>query len=150
MSLQISKIKKIKLKDKVKKIVKVPGRMERKIGPNNTTIIDDSYNANPDSFFAAFEEISKFNFKNKICVMGKMGELGINSSRLHDAVISKSLNHFDHIFCVDIESKISNEKIKYISKKEVQNQIKIFFGIDTLILFKASRSVKMETVIKVA
>ena len=66
------------------------------------------------------------------------------------AVISKSLNHFDHIFCVDIESKISNEKIRYISKKEVQNQIKIFFGIDTLILFKASRSVKMETVIKVA
>ena len=82
--------------------------------------------------------------------MGKMGELGINSSRLHDAVISKSLIHFDHIFCVDIESKISNEKIKYISKNEVQNQIKIFFGIDTLILFKASRSVKMETVIKVA
>ena len=150
LSLQISKTKKIKLKDKIKKIVKVPGRMERKIGPNNTTIIDDSYNANPDSFFAAFEEISKFNFKNKICVMGKMGELGINSSRLHDAVISKSLNHFDHIFCVDIESKISNEKIRYISKKEVQNQIKIFFGIDTLILFKASRSVKMETVIKVA
>ena len=81
--------------------------------------------------------------------MGKMGELG-KIYQLHDSVIKESLNYFDLIFCVDFESKISDEKIKYISKSEVQKHIKGFFGIDTLILFKASRSVKMESVIKLA
>ena len=147
---EISAVEKNKLKDNIKKIIKVPGRMEQKIGPKNTTIIDDSYNANPDSFSAAFKEISKFNFKKKICVMGKMGELGENSIQLHDSVIKESLNYFDLIFCVDFDSKITDEKIKYILKSEVQKHIKGFFGIDTLILFKASRSVKMESVIKLA
>ena len=147
---EISAAEKNKLKDNIKKIIKIPGRMEQKVGPKNTTIIDDSYNANPDSFLAAFNEISKFSFKKKICVMGKMGELGKNSTQLHDSVIKESLNYFDLIFCVDFESKITDEKIKYISKSEVQKHIKGFFGIDTLILFKASRSVKMESVIKLA
>ena len=82
--------------------------------------------------------------------MGKMGELGENSIQLHDSVIKESLNYFDQIFCVDLDSKINDEKIKYIPKSEVQRHIKGFFGIDTLILFKASRSVKMESVIKLA
>ena len=146
----IPKLEKNKLKDNIKKIIKVPGRMEQKIGPKKTTIIDDSYNANPDSFSAAFKEISKFNFKKKICVMGKMGELGVNSTQLHDSVIKESLSYFDLIFCVDFESKITDKKIKYILKSEVQKHVKGFFGIDTLILFKASRSVKMESVIKLA
>ena len=122
--------------------------MERKIGPKKTTFLDDTYNANPDSFLAAFEEISKLDFKKKICVMGKMGELGVNSKKLHDKIINKALEYFDYIFCVEINSKIIDRKIKYISKNNVKKNIENFFDEDTLILFKASRSVKMETVIK--
>ena len=74
--------------------------------------------------------------------MGKMGELGENSIQLHDSVIKESLNYFDLIFCVDFDSKITDEKIKYIQKRGTKTY-QGFFGIDTLILFKASRSVKM-------
>ena len=122
--------------------------MERKIGPKKTTFLDDTYNANPDSFLAAFEAISSLDFKKKICVMGKMGELGANSKKLHDKIIHKALEYFDHIFCVEINSRIINRKIKYISKNNLKKNIENFFDEDTLILFKASRSVKMETVIK--
>ena len=76
MNPEISAVEKNKLKDNKKKIIKVPGRMEQKIGPKNTTIIDDSYNANPDSFSAAFKEIAKFNFKKKIVSWVKWVSLG--------------------------------------------------------------------------
>lgn len=148
LGLKISTQEKNKLKKLLSEKVNVSGRMERKIGPKKTTFFDDTYNANPDSFLAAFEEISSLDFKKKICVMGKMGELGANSKKLHDKIIHKALEYFDHIFCVEINSRIIDRKIKYISKNNVKKNIENFFDEDTLILFKASRSVKMETVIK--
>ena len=80
--------------------------------------------------------------------MWYMGELGANSKKLHDKIILKALKYFDYIFCVEINSKIIDRKIKYISKDNVKKNIENYFDEDTLILFKASRSVKMETVIK--
>lgn len=148
LGLKISTQEKNELKKLFSEKVNVSGRMERKIGPKKTTFLDDTYNANPDSFLAAFEEISNLDFKNKICVMGEMGELGANSKKLHDKIIHKALQYFDCIFCVDINSKITDKKIKYISKNNVKKNIKTFFDEDTLILFKASRSVRMETVIE--
>ena len=148
LNLKISIEEKNRLKKLLSNEISVSGRMERKIGPKNTTLIDDTYNANPDSFLAAFKEISNLDFNNKICVMGKMEELGESSTKLHDMIIKEALKYFDHIFCVDIFSKISDKKIKHISKNKVKKNIKHFFNEDTLILFKASRSVKMETVFK--
>lgn len=48
------------------------------------TIIDDSYNANPDSMRAAFESLAlQFPEKKRIAVLGGMMELGIKSPELH-------------------------------------------------------------------
>ena len=135
------------LKKRIQDNLKIPGRMEKINGPKKTTILNDSYNANPDSFLAAFEFISKLKYKHKILVMGEMGELGEKSDQLHDLVIQKATKHFDFIFCVDINSKIKSEKIKYLSKSDIVINLSRFFDKQTLILFKASRSVKMETLI---
>ena len=51
------------------------------------------------------------------------------------------------IFCVDINSKIKSEKINYLSKSDIVINLSRFFDKQTLILFKASRSVKMENLI---
>ena len=51
----------------------------------NFTILDDSYNANPESMKAAIDSLKQFSGK-KVLVLGTMAELGKDSSRLHQEI----------------------------------------------------------------
>ncbi len=59
----------------------VKGRLQRKAGFNNAVLIDDTYNANPDSMKAAIDVLATH--KNSIFVMGDMAELGENAPQMH-------------------------------------------------------------------
>src|SRR5699024_9868196 len=56
----------------------VAGRMQLKDLPEGMQLIDDSYNANPDSVRAAIDVLAQLMGK-KILVLGNMAEVGINS-----------------------------------------------------------------------
>lgn len=60
----------------------VAKRMIKKIGFNNSVIIDDSYNANPESMKAAMRLLLKGEGE-KIFVVGDMGELGKMTEQYH-------------------------------------------------------------------
>ena len=51
----------------------------------NFTILDDSYNANPESIKAAIDSLKQFSGK-KVLVLGTMAELGKDSSKLHQEI----------------------------------------------------------------
>ncbi len=58
------------------------GRLQYKPGRNGATVIDDSYNANPDSVRAAISVLA--NTKGtRVLVLGDMGELGDNGIAAH-------------------------------------------------------------------
>lgn len=121
-----------------------------------TIIINDSYNANPDSMKAALILLNKIkpSYK-KIAVLGDMFELGpnekkyhkelglfINNLKLHEVYtvgklsenIYSSLNH-------NVKVKKHFDKKKNLVKTLMKNDLK-----DSVILIKGSRGMKMEEV----
>lgn len=60
----------------------VYGRLERKAAANGAVLIDDTYNANPDSMKAAIDVLAK-QVGEKLLVLGDMGELGADAKGMH-------------------------------------------------------------------
>ena len=63
----------------------VPGRLQRRRGPASSVVIDDSYNANPESMKAALAVLAGEK-RRKVFVMGDMGELGEDAAAMHAEV----------------------------------------------------------------
>ena len=64
---------------------------------NGVCILDDSYNANPDSMVAAIETLGQMPGR-RIAVLGQMNELGVESERGHRRVGEAAAR--EHIDCV--------------------------------------------------
>jgi len=63
----------------------VKGRLQGRDGRNGTAIIDDSYNANPDSVRAAIDVLARASGE-RILVLGDMGEVGEQGVAFHEEV----------------------------------------------------------------
>ena len=64
-------------------------RMELGVAPSGLTVINDAYNASPDSMRAALQtlaQLGRISGKKTVAVMGEMAELGEFSVHEHDAI----------------------------------------------------------------
>lgn len=68
-----------------KTVASLTGELSRQsvINKGNITIINDTYNANPDSMSKALQLLVLHNGKRKIAVLGSMAELGADSLKYH-------------------------------------------------------------------
>ncbi|MDA9636186.1 UDP-N-acetylmuramoyl-tripeptide--D-alanyl-D-alanine ligase [SAR86 cluster bacterium] len=132
----------------VEEYFSVSGRQQIKMGKNKVTIMDDTYNANPDSFYAAFKKIKSLNFKKKICVMGSMSELGENYQFLQNEIIKSACDTFDLVIALEIETECDFKNLKIISSNQIKETLSNFLNEDSIVLFKASRSVRMEKIVQ--
>lgn len=117
-------------------------------------LIDDTYNANPDSTKAAIELVGRIKtFKRKILFLGDMLELGSRTIKLHEGlknVIVKS--GVDEVYSLGPMMKFLSEKIKqenltsrhFTQRSQLENFINDLNIDDSVILVKGSRGMKME------
>ncbi|MBO5034314.1 MAG: UDP-N-acetylmuramoyl-tripeptide--D-alanyl-D-alanine ligase, partial [Oscillospiraceae bacterium] len=82
----------------VRKFAPTKMRMNILARKNGITILDDAYNANPQSMRAAIEVLDGYTGEYKIAVLGDMFELGPLASVLH-AGVGEALGH-SHVDCL--------------------------------------------------
>jgi UDP-N-acetylmuramoyl-tripeptide--D-alanyl-D-alanine ligase len=63
----------------------VGGRLQRKQALCGATVIDDTYNANPDSVRAAIDVLAQYP-SPRILVLGDMGEVGTQGQQFHEEI----------------------------------------------------------------
>ena len=126
----------------------------------DSLIINDAYNASPTSMKASVDVVSGFDdFDYKTLVLGSMFELGSKEVQYHSEVgeyISNNSKDIDLVISVgdlakNITDSITNSEIKklhFSSNEEVSNYLKENKHTNEVILFKASRSMKLESIIE--
>ena len=111
------------------------------------TIILDAYNANPSSMKAMLNSFANQKYKNKLCILGDMLELGGESNKEHIGII-KLTNQLglDCMFVGEIfhsltknSFKNKRELVKYIQENNIHKKI---------ILLKGSRGISLEQLIE--
>lgn len=132
----------------------VKGRMSVVPGLNNSTLIDDTYNASPSSFHAAIDVLA-LSRGIRIVVMGDMGELGSESESAHREVGEYARQQgIEHFIGLGELSRLAVEGFGedgvFIGERErFAETIKPLLSKTVTVLIKGSRSQGMEKLLAV-
>lgn len=135
-------------------------RMKVIKSPNGATILDDSYNNNPEAARKALEIFNQIaGDKNKIVVFGDMLELGSLEKKYHleiGEILSRS--DINKLICVGNASKYTAELVsKKIGKNNVTAVptwdkavplVKSLLKSDNILFIKGSRSIGLDRLVK--
>jgi UDP-N-acetylmuramoyl-tripeptide--D-alanyl-D-alanine ligase len=129
----------------------VKGRMQRKHGLHGSILIDDSYNANPESVKAGLAVLAKATGK-KIVVLGDMGELGDGARDAHARIGAEArFSGVDKLFALGELSVYAVDQFgpgaKHFGEIEgLLAEVESELTPDTTVLIKGSRFMRMERV----
>ncbi len=135
----------------------VSGRLTRRAGINGALVIDDTYNANPDSMRVAIDVLVA-QAGRTVMVMGDMGELGDDAVKLHaeiGAYAKKSGVQFFYTLG-DMSLEANKAYGQDVNKAQAKNfnsvealveALKPVINEQTIVLVKGSRFMKMERVV---
>lgn len=130
----------------------VEGRLNWLSGINGTVVIDDTYNANPDSMKAAIDVLASQNTA-KVFVMGDMAELGLGAPEMHTEIgeyakqkgISRLLTFGDLSAGA---SEAFGDNAEHFNRVEaLVDGLKLLLEKNTTVLVKGSRFMQMEQVV---
>jgi UDP-N-acetylmuramoyl-tripeptide--D-alanyl-D-alanine ligase len=147
----------------IQEFVVIAGRNEkRKIVQGKGLVINDCYNANPESMKAALLSFEKYETKgNKIAVLGDMLELGIGSPFWHRQV-GRFLRKAPSIGRVILVGTHMQETLKEVQKakplgfavehvptwQEALKKLATLLNDDTVVLVKGSKAVGLNNIVE--
>lgn len=119
--------------------------------PGDRTILDDCYNASPQSVAAALEILAKTACDRKIAVLGDMGELGSLTEQAHyNMGALAAMLGIDETFAIGEKAvgiaqgaaDSGGEARHYADMEEALPDIRERFGENTVVLVKASHAMR--------
>jgi UDP-N-acetylmuramoyl-tripeptide--D-alanyl-D-alanine ligase len=132
--------------------VPVNGRLQRKTAPNGATIIDDTYNANPDSVRAAIDVLAHAK-QLRVLVLGDMGEVGSEGQLFHEEIGAYARAcGIDCLFTYGALARHAAEAFG-VAAKHYDDLTGLMQALDTVVteqvtvLVKGSRFMKMERLV---
>ncbi len=145
--------------ESLKKFSPPAGRLRLLDGIKHTKIIDDTYNAAPDSVTAALDALKSVAPGRKLAAIGDMAELGVKSDWGHKEIGAKIVEAgVNLVFLVGPKTKIT---AKELEKRAFGGRIIMFENSDMArlpiqnsliegdtILVKGSQSMRMEKIVK--
>jgi UDP-N-acetylmuramoyl-tripeptide--D-alanyl-D-alanine ligase len=137
------------IKSGLESFAPVSGRLQKKQAANGATIIDDTYNANPDSVRAAIDVLAKAPAP-RVLVLGDMGEVGTQGKEFHEEVAayagSKGLEHV--LSTGALAAHMAPHARHYKEFEELLKAVEAAATPDATVLIKGSRFMKMERVVQ--
>lgn len=136
----------------------VAGRLEARRLANEVVVIDDSYNANPQSMEVALRLLARSGDARRIAVLGDMGELGDAAEKAHDdagrlvATLGIDLlvavgSHAERVATAAREAGLPAAQVHTARDSEAAGpQVRALVGAGDWVLLKGSRSMRMERV----
>jgi UDP-N-acetylmuramoyl-tripeptide--D-alanyl-D-alanine ligase len=128
-------------------------RLQDRLTPSGVVLVDDAYNASPESMLAAFDAVSERPRTGRLlAVLGEMGELGPNAGPLHQRVGKRAAEVFDEIAVVDtplgrILAEASEGQIVR-DKAAAAAWVRAHARPGDRVLFKASHSRRLDEVVE--
>jgi UDP-N-acetylmuramoyl-tripeptide--D-alanyl-D-alanine ligase len=137
----------------LRKFSGVNGRIQKKVGFHHATLLDDSYNANPESVCAALAVLAATSGK-KILVLGDMGELGESATDFHRFIGKEArIAGLDRLLTLGELSAYASEEFgigaqHFKNIDELLKETEKLLAADVTLLVKGSRYMRMERVVE--
>ncbi len=146
-------LKKNQITSGLKQITPVDKRLNV-IKNKNFIVVDDTYNANPESMKSAFNLVRSINlYKKKILVLGDMFELGKDSVRLHEELAKEIFkNKISSVYTIgslmnNLNKVLKSQKIEskhFRNRESLKSFLSHFDFAGSVVLVKGSRGMRME------
>ena len=123
------------------------------IKKEDITIINDCYNASPDSMKSALDVLKNSEGNRKVAILGTMRELGDESNSAHTFVGAYAKDKADFLIAIGEYSEFyksgfgNNNIMVYNNKEEMINDLDKIIVKGDVVLVKASRTLKFEEIV---
>ena len=118
------------------------------------TVLNDTYNANPESMRLSLQTLSRYPAKRRLAVLGDMRELGASSAEEHDALLGEAVMYADLAIVMGDECREAAQRLDHPhvlvcdTHEECAEVVRENLCEDCAVLVKGSRGMRMERVIE--
>jgi UDP-N-acetylmuramoyl-tripeptide--D-alanyl-D-alanine ligase len=130
----------------------VSGRLQKKAAACGATVIDDTYNANPDSVRAAIDVLAQSSLPH-ILVLGDMGEVGAQGRQFHEEIAAYAASRgIAEVYATgELARHMTGHGARHFDQFDdllAALDARLGSNCDATVLVKGSRFMKMERVVQ--